>query len=48
MGNKTIQVETDLLAELFSNQRYIWTLIQNDGDKTYKIVYVVYDNGILA
>ena len=28
-----IQVWTDSLAEAFSSQRYIWTLIQNDSDK---------------
>ena len=33
---------------MFSNKRYIWTLIQTDKDKNFKMFYLVYDNGILA
>ena len=36
----TSHIPTDLLAEIFANRRYILVLIQNDGDKTYKIFMI--------
>ena len=33
-----LQVRKDFLGEMFSNQRYLWTLIQNDGDQNLEKV----------
>ena len=43
-----IQIRTALLADVFSNQRYIWIFIQSDGNKNWKIFYIFSDRGILA
>ena len=34
LSHRTIPVLTDLLAKVFSNQSNIWTLIENDRDKS--------------
>ena len=36
------KIPIDLIAEVFSNLCHIWTLIQNDVDKTLKMIYEVY------
>ena len=33
LSRHKIQFRIDLLVEAFSNNSYIWTFIQNDGDK---------------
>ena len=43
-----IRIPTDLFAEVFLNQRYIWTLIWNNRDKMLETFYVIYDTGIPA